>query len=54
MMLNPKKSVFGVPSGKLLDYMVSTRGIDANPTKVEAIKKLQPPRTRKEIQNWQI
>jgi hypothetical protein len=50
MMLNPKKSVFGVPSGKLLDYMVSTRGIDANPTKVEAIKKLQPPRTRKEIQ----
>jgi hypothetical protein len=37
-------------SGKLLSYMVSFRGIDANPTKVEAIKKLQPPRTRKEIQ----
>jgi hypothetical protein len=37
-------------SGKLLCYMVSSRGIDANPKKVEAIKKLQPPRTRKEIQ----
>jgi hypothetical protein len=30
--------------------MVSSRGIDANPKKVEAIKNLQPPRTRKEIQ----
>jgi hypothetical protein len=50
MMLNPKKCVFGVSSGKLLGYMVSSRGIDVNPTKVEAIKKLQPSRMRKEIQ----
>jgi hypothetical protein len=44
MMLNPKKYVFGMSLGKLLGYMVSFRGIDANP-KVEVIKKLQPPRT---------
>jgi hypothetical protein len=50
MMLNPKKYVFGVSSGKLLGYMVSSWGIDANPTKVEAIEKLQPVRMRKEIQ----
>jgi hypothetical protein len=50
MMLNPKKCIFGVSSGKLLRYMVSSRGIDANPKKVEAIDKLQPPRMRKEIQ----
>jgi hypothetical protein len=50
MMLNPKKYVFGVSSGKLLGYMVSSWGIDANPKKVEAIKQLQPPQTRKEIQ----
>jgi hypothetical protein len=49
MMLNPKKCVFGVSSGKLLGYMVSSRGIYANPAKVEAIEKLQPPRTRREI-----
>jgi hypothetical protein len=30
--------------------MVSTQGTDANPTKVEAIKKLQRPRSRGEIQ----
>jgi hypothetical protein len=45
MMLNPKKCVFTVSSGKLLGYMVSSKGINANPTKVEAIEKLQPPRT---------
>jgi hypothetical protein len=50
MMLNPKKCMFGMSSGKLLGYMVSSRGIDANPKKVEAIKNLQPPQTRKEIQ----
>jgi hypothetical protein len=49
-MLNPKKCVFGVSSGKLLGYMVSSWGVDADPKKVEDIEKLQPPRTRKEIQ----
>jgi hypothetical protein len=49
MMLNPKKCVFGVSSGKMLGYMVSSRGIDGNSKKVETIEKLQPPRTRKEI-----
>jgi hypothetical protein len=34
---------------KLVGYMVSSRGIDANPTKVEATENLQPARTRKEI-----
>jgi hypothetical protein len=50
MMFNPKKCVFGVSLGKLLGYMVSSQGIDANLKKVEVIKQLQPPQTRKEIQ----
>jgi hypothetical protein len=50
MMLNPKKCVFSVSSGKLFGYMVSSRRIDANPKKVEAIEQLQPPQNRKEIQ----
>jgi hypothetical protein len=49
MMLNPKKCVFGVSSGKLVGYMVSSQGILANPKKVETIEQLQPPQTRKEI-----
>jgi hypothetical protein len=43
MMLNPKKCVFGVSLGKLLSYMVSSQEIDADPKKVKAIEKLQPP-----------
>jgi hypothetical protein len=35
--LNPEKCIFSVPSSKLLGFMVSHRGIEANPTKVNAI-----------------
>src|ERR1041384_7546590 len=33
--LNPKKCIFGVPSGKLLGFLVSHRGIEANPDKIK-------------------
>jgi hypothetical protein len=40
--LNPTKCVFGVPSGKLLGFIVSNRGIEANPMKISAtIKDVQ-------------
>ena len=32
--LNLEKCVFGVPAGKLLGFIVSNRGIEANPTKI--------------------
>ena len=41
--LNPEKCVFGVPSGKLLGFLVSHRGIEANPEKVKAIEDMSPP-----------
>ena len=31
MMLNPTKCVFGVPTSELLGFLVSNRGIEANP-----------------------
>jgi hypothetical protein len=45
--LNPEKCIFGVPSGKLLGFMVSHRSIEANPTKVDAIRKMNQPFFRK-------
>jgi hypothetical protein len=42
MKLNPKKCTFGVPSGKLLGYMVSHHAIDPNLEKVSAITMLKP------------
>jgi hypothetical protein len=42
--LNPNKCVFGVPSGKLLSFIIIHRGIETNPEKIFAItnRKLQP------------
>jgi hypothetical protein len=37
MKLNPAKCAFGVSSGKFLGYMVSSRGIEANPEKIQVI-----------------
>jgi hypothetical protein len=41
MKLSHEKCTFGVPSGKLLGYMVSRCGIDPNPEKVLAITKMK-------------
>jgi hypothetical protein len=41
--LNPEKCVFGVRQGKILGYLVSHRGIEANPTKIQAIINMTPP-----------
>ena len=50
MKLNPSKCVFGVASGKFFSFMVSQRGIEANPEKVQAIINMVSPRTVKNIQ----
>jgi hypothetical protein len=41
--LNPEKCVFGVKKGKFLWCLVSTKGIEANPSKIEAILRMEPP-----------
>nr|CAE02225.2 OSJNBb0015C06.3 [Oryza sativa Japonica Group] len=50
MKLNPEKCIFGVSSGKLLGFMVSHRGIQANPEKINAILNMKPPSSQKDIQ----
>ena len=49
MKLNPSKCVFGVALGKFLGFMVSQRGIEANPEKVQAIINMASPKTVKEV-----
>jgi hypothetical protein len=48
--LNPEKCVFGVKKGKFLGCLVSTKGIEANPSKIEAILRMEPPSTNKGAQ----
>jgi hypothetical protein len=48
--LNPEKCVFGVLWGMLLGYIVSQRGIEANPEKVAALERMGPIRELKGVQ----
>ena len=50
MKLNPTKCAFGGTSGKFLSFMVSYRGIETNPKKIQAIIEMRLPRNIKEIQ----
>ena len=50
MKLNPSKCAFNVVSGKLLGFMVSQRGIEANLEKVQAILNMTSPKIVKEVQ----
>src|SRR5437868_14383137 len=47
--LNPEKYVFGVPSGKLLGFIVSYRGIEVNPEKLKDIFKMNSLTALKDI-----
>jgi hypothetical protein len=47
--LNTNKCVFGVPSGKLLSFIISHRGIEANPEKISAITKMKAPTCIKDV-----
>jgi ribonuclease HI len=48
--LNPEKCVFDVRQGKILGYLVSHRGIEANPTKIQAIINMMPLQSARDVQ----
>jgi dsDNA-binding SOS-regulon protein len=50
--LNPNKCVFGVPSGKLLGFIISHRGIEANPEKISTITNMKAPTCIKDVQKF--
>src|SRR5438105_13580197 len=55
--LNPEKCVFGVPSGKLLGFIVSYRGIEVNLKKLKDIFRMNSPTKLKDVQKltgWMV
>ena len=50
--LNMNKCTFGVRSGKILGFIISDKGIQADPAKVKAIQEMTVPRTEKEVRGF--
>ncbi|GAU38036.1 hypothetical protein TSUD_274380 [Trifolium subterraneum] len=50
MRLNPAKCSFGVQAGKFLGFLLTHRGIEANPDKCQAIINMRSPTSVKEVQ----
>ena len=48
---NPSKCAFGASSRKFLGFIVSQRGIEVNPNKIQAILNMEPPKNVKEVQS---
>ncbi|KAF8085007.1 hypothetical protein N665_0686s0001 [Sinapis alba] len=54
MKLNPAKCTFGVTSGEFLGYIVTQRGIKANPKQISAVLDLPDPKMSREIQRLTV
>ena len=52
MRLNPQKCTFGVTAGKMLGFMITTRGIEVDPSKIKAILEMEPPQTEKGVRSF--
>ncbi|XP_016192258.1 uncharacterized protein LOC107633136 [Arachis ipaensis] len=50
MRLNPLKCAFAVEAGKFLGFMITQRGVEANPKKCEAILQMKSPGSVKDVQ----
>lgn len=48
--LNPDKCAFGVKAGKLLGFLISERGIEANPENIRAVQEMKQPHNAREVQ----
>lgn len=50
--LNPTNCAFGVPTRKLLGFIVTRKGIKLDPSKIKAIQEFTPPKTMKEVRSF--
>jgi hypothetical protein len=50
--LNPRKSHFSMPEGKLLGHIISVGGIKIDPKRVCSIQEIEIPRNKKAIQSF--
>ena len=50
--MNPLKCAFGVSAGKFLGFIIHEKGIEIDPRRIEAMKKVEAPTCKKDLQNF--
>ena len=50
--MNPLKCAFGVSAGKFLGFIIHEKGIEIDPKRVEAMKNVETPTCKKDLQKF--
>ena len=50
--MNPLKCTFGVSAGKFLGFIIHEKGIEIDPKRVEAMKRVEAPIFKKDLQKF--
>ena len=50
--MNPLKCAFGVSAGKFLGFIILNKGIEIDPKRVEAMKHVEAPNCKKDLQKF--
>ena len=50
--MNPLKCAFGVSAGKFFGFIIHEKGIEIYPKRVEAMKKVEAPTCKKDLQKF--
>ena len=50
--MNPLKCAFGISAGKLLGFIIHEKGIEIDPKRIEAMKKVEAPACKKDLQKF--
>ena len=50
--MNPLKCAFGVSAGKFLGFIIHEKGIEIDPKRIEAMKKVETPACKKNLQKF--
>ena len=48
--MNPLKCAFGVSVGKFLGFIIHEKGIEIDPKRIEAMRKVEAPTCKKDLQ----
>ena len=50
--INPLKCAFGVSAGKFLGFIIHEKGIEIDPKRIEAMKRVEAPTCKKDLQKF--